>query len=165
MKKIFTCCAASAVSILLSAFTVTKKIRLEGAWKIAEVQTVKKDGTVSISTPVESLALFHNGYYSFCWTGQQGAPHTWQQSDSLKLARLSQSIINTGTYTTDGSVLTTKPMFAANPAFVNGKASFNCSFHGDTLILTGTNLLSADNEQNPVYVAGSHVVNKLLPLK
>lgn len=165
MKKISLACAAVLTAISISAFIPGKRIHIEGAWKIVEVQTVKKDGSITYSTPTESLAIFDDGYYSFCWTSQQGVPRTWQQSDSLKLARLGQSIINTGSYTLKEDLLTMKPRFAANPAFVNGTAVFNCSYHGDTLILTGSNLLSADNVQNPVYAAGSHVVNKLLPLK
>jgi len=86
----------------------------------------------------------------------------WQTPDSVKLARLNQSIINTGTYELKDSVLTTKAVFAMNPMFVNGLAKFKCSYAGDTLILIGSSVLSSDHIPNPIYASGSHFVNKLI---
>lgn len=154
-----------ALVITIIAFHPVPSPKIEGAWKITEVQTVKKDGTTTSTSPAESFAYFNKGHYTFCWSSQQGTPRVWQQSDSVKLARMNQSIVNAGSYTLKGEMLETKALFALNPMFVNGTATFTCSFSGDTLILSGTSVLSADNSLNPVYAAGSHIVNKLVRIK
>jgi virginiamycin A acetyltransferase len=38
----------------------------------------------------------------------------------------------------------------------------DCSMSGDTFILTGTNVLSVDGVQHPVYAGGGRIVNKLV---
>lgn len=162
MKKLITSLPVLACTICLFAFQQAARLKIDGAWKIVEVQVVKKDGTVTTTLPTESLAFFNKGYYTFCWTSQQGTPRVWQQNDSVKLARVNQSIVNAGSYTLDGETLQTKALFALSPMFVNGSATFTCSYKNDTLILSGTSVLSSDNILNPVYVVGSHIVNKLV---
>jgi hypothetical protein len=49
-----------------------------------------------------------------------------------------------------------------HPLFVNGKKDIKCSFAGDTLRLTGSNVMSSENIPNPVYANGSHFVTKLI---
>ncbi len=159
-KYIFTILA----SLLFLSFGVYKipKLSIEGAWSIAEVQTVNAKGEVKSVFPKESEIIFTNNYYSFCWTSHQSTIRSWQMTDSMKLDRLNQTIVNTGTYQLKDSLLTTKALFAMNPMFVNGEAKFKCSFHADTLILTGLSVNSSDNVPNPLYANGSHIVNKLI---
>ncbi|MBI5859129.1 MAG: lipocalin-like domain-containing protein [Sphingobacteriales bacterium] len=164
MKKIILLCLILSAAVLISFYPVPA-MKIDGAWKIVEVQTVKKDGSSTSTFPTESLAFFNKGYYTFCWTSQQGTPRTWQQTDSVKLTRMNQSIVNAGSYTLEGETLQTKALFALSPMFVNGTASFTCSFHGDTLVLSGNSVLSSDNIPNPLYAAGSHIVNKLVRIK
>lgn len=137
---------------------------MNGEWKIVEVQTVKQD-SVSTSLPTESDVIFADNYYSFCWTSQQSSPTSWQMSDSMKLDRMNQMLINTGTYELNDSILTTKPKFALNPFFVNGEAKFRYSFNGDTLVLTGLSVNSFNNVPVPIYTNGGHIVNKLVRVK
>ncbi|MFN8288837.1 MAG: hypothetical protein U0U70_01145 [Chitinophagaceae bacterium] len=162
MKKITTLLLIPTVAVFFSAFRPFPALKIEGAWKIVEVQTVRKDGSITSTLPTESFAYFNKGYYTFCWTSQQGAPRVWAQSDSVKLARANQSIVNAGSYTMNGETLQTKALFAMSPMFVNGTATFTCSFKNDILILSGSNVISSDNVPNPVYAAGSHIVNKLV---
>jgi len=138
------------------------KLAINGVWKIAEVKTVKHIGLFTSVFPTESQVIFSHNYYSFCWTTHSSSVRNWQMPHSVKLARLNQSIINTGTYELKDSVLTTKAVFATNPMFVNGLAKFKCSYAGDTLILTGSSVLSSDHIPNPIYASGSHFVNKLI---
>lgn len=49
-----------------------------------------------------------------------------------------------------------------HPLFVNGKKDIKCSFAGDTLRLTGSNVMFSENIPNPVYANGSHFVTKLI---
>lgn len=162
MKKLILIPGMTLVTILLFSFHQRPKIKLDGAWSIVEVQTVKKDGSSTSTFPIESQVIFSGSYYSFCWTSHSTTLRSWQMSDSMKLLRLNQSIINSGTFELKESVLTTKAAFAMNPMFVNGSATFDCSYRGDTLILTGTNLTSSENIQNPLYAGGSHIINKLI---
>jgi len=158
-------CLAILFTIMVTSFTSKNKLSITGVWKIVEVQTVKSNGTYTSVFPNESEAIFTGNYYSFCWTSHTSNARIWQMPDSVKLARINQSIVNTGTYQLKDSILTTKASFAMNPMFVNGLAKFKCTFNGDTLILTGLSLFSSDNISHPIYVGGSHIVNKLVKVR
>ncbi len=109
---------------------------IEGAWNIVEVQFVKADGKVTSVKPLESLVLLTKDHYSFCWSSHKSISNTWQISDSERVSRFNQSLINSGTYKFSDSLLVTRAEFALVPKFVNGTASFRYNFSGDTLILT-----------------------------
>lgn len=152
----------SFVVFISLGFIPLNKPRIVGVWKVVLVETVKPDGTITFITPVESNVIFTKNFYSFCWTSNSSTTRTWQIPDSLKLARSNQSVINSGTYNLKNSILTTKASFALNPMFVDGQATFRCTFSKDTLILSGINVLSSDGIQNPVYASGAHFVSKLI---
>jgi hypothetical protein len=158
-------CSSILFTTIVMGFTSKDKLSIVGAWKIVEVQTVKSNGTYTSVFPNESEAIFSGNYYSFGWTSHTSSARNWQMPDSVKLARMNQSIVNTGTYQLKDSILTTKASFAMNPMFVNGIAKFKCSFKGDTLILRGLSVFSADNISHPIYAGGSHVVNKLVEIR
>lgn len=162
MKKLIPLLILSVFVILNSSFK--NQLKIDGIWKIVEVQTVKPNGSFTSTFPVESQVIFSHNYYSFCWTSHSTTARSWQMPDSMKISRMNQSIINTGTYELKDDILTTKAAFAMHPMFVNGLAKFKCSFVGDTLILTGQSVSSADNIPNPVYANGSHFVNKLIKI-
>jgi len=167
MKLIFTLgvIIAVVVTTMLFSFGTKKKFSVDGAWTIVEVQIVKSDSRLTATFPKESEAIFSNNYYSFCWTSNISAVHTWQMADSVKLKRFDQSIVNTGTFQFKDSILTTKATFALNPMFVNGEAKFKCSFVGDTLVLRGLTVSSSDKIPHPVYANGSYIVSKLLKVR
>lgn len=166
-KFIFTLVAiiAIVVATMLFSFGTKEKLSIDGVYSIVEVQTVKSNGSLTSVFPKESEAIFSNNYYSFCWTSNISAIHTWQMADSVKLKRFDQSIINTGTFQFKDSILTTKATFALNPMFVNGIAKFKCSFAGDTLVLKGLSVFSSDKIPHPVYANGSYIVSKLLKVR
>lgn len=165
MKNKFTIpfLAFSAILLfLLLNFTQSKKISVEGNWRVVEVKTIKPDGTFSKVFPKESQAFFYKKNYSFCWTTQVSKNRNWTMTDSLKLDRFNQSIVNTGTFELKDSTLVTKAEFAMNPMFTKGIATFKCSMKGDTLILKGLNVISSDNIQHPAYKNSSYFVSKLV---
>ena len=162
MNKYISILFVSLLIFLTLSFIQHRKLNINGVWKIIEVQTIKSNGTFISTFPSESQVIFTHNYYSFCWTSHNSSVRNWQMPDSVKLARMNQSIINAGTYELRDSILTTKAIFAMNPMFVDGLAKFKCVFTGDTLILTGSSLYSSDNIPNPVYANGSHIVNKLV---
>lgn len=139
-----------------------KSSRLDGAWRVVEVQRVQANGQVTVSKPVQSLALFSRGYYSFCWTTQPSQSPTWQMADSERVARFNASLVNAGTFKVSGSTLETHADVALIPKFTGGIATFLYSFSKDTLVLTGTSVLSPDGMLHPVYAGGGHIVNKLV---
>ena len=163
----FAKCTLAAVFLFLTSFTLPSapERSFEGAWKIAEVRTIRADGQSTVVKPRESLVLFANGYYSFCWTSHQSSAQAWQIADSERVARFNQMLVNTGTYTVSESLLVTHAQFAQVPKFVGGTAAFRWALSNDTLVLTGVNVLSADNILHSIYAAGGHVVNKLVRIK
>jgi hypothetical protein len=158
-------CLALLFTTIVMSFASKNKLSIAGAWKIVEVQTVKSNGTYTSIFPSESEAIFMGNYYSFCWTSHTSSARNWQMPDSVKLARMNQSIVNTGTYQLKDSILTTKASFAMNPMFVNGIAKFKCSFKGDTLILKGLSVFSSDTISHPIYANGSYIVSKLVKFR
>jgi hypothetical protein len=150
---------------IVSSFILKKKFSIDGVWSIVEVQTVKSDGIKSSIFPKESIAIFADKHYSFCWTSHSPTIRSWQLPDSVKLSRFNQSIVNTGTFTFKDSILTTKAAFAMSPMFSNGGvAKFKCSFNGDTLVLRGLSVVSSENVSHPAYASGSHFVSKLVKI-
>ncbi len=147
---------------LLLASCKSNNISIDGAWTIVELQYVKPDGTTTSTKPAGSDVYFSKKHYSFCWTSDIVTTRDWNIADSLKLKRFNQSLVNAGYFELQDSILITKAVFALQPMFVNGIAKFNCSFHGDTLVLRGLSVVSSDNISLPAYAAGAHFVTKLL---
>lgn len=150
------------LTLILTSFTGKRKFSINGAWSIVEVQTVKPDGTKSSTFPTESLAIFTDKFYSFCWMNHTPTIRSWQLPDSVKLSRFNQSIINTGTFDLKDSILTTKANMAMSIMFTNGVAKFKCSYNGDTLVLRGLSVVSSDNISHPAYANESYFVSKLV---
>ena len=157
-----TAIIAMFFTTILLGFASNNKLSIDGAWYFVEVQVVKSNGTYTSTYPKESLAIFFDNYYSFCWTSHVSTNHNWQLADSVKVNRFNQSIINTGIFELKDSILTTKATFALSPKFTNGLAKFKCHFVGDTLILKGLSVISSDHLLHPTYIGGSYVINKLL---
>ncbi|ULQ56962.1 hypothetical protein KJS94_01975 [Flavihumibacter rivuli] len=151
--------------VAIIGFTTSKQRQPEGVWRIVEVRTFKKDGTSTVVMPKESQVIFSKGYYSLCWSTHESAIAGWQQPDSARLNRMGQMLVNAGGYELKGARLVTRAGFALNPMFVNGVAEFMLDYVGDTLVLKGTNVVSASNIQHPLYASGSYVVNKLVRMK
>jgi len=165
MKKYVIPVIALIALVTIISFRANPKLSVDGAWTIAEVQTIKANGDRTSVFPKESQVLFTGNNYSFAWTSHTTTQRSWQMTDSARLSRLNQTIVNDGTFELVDSILYTKAVFAMNPMFVDGLAKFKCSFNGDTLILTGVSLASSENILHPVYAGGSHIVNKLVSAK
>lgn len=113
---------AWTVATIIFGFTPKSSLSIDGVWSIVEVRTVKPNGTFNTTIPKESQAIFSKNYYSFCWTSHAFDARSWQLSDSIKVLRFNQSIINTGTFELQDSTLSTKATFAMHPMFTNGLA-------------------------------------------
>jgi hypothetical protein len=135
---------------------------LEGAWNVVEVQRIGADGHATSIKPRESLVLFAQGHYSFCWTSHRSSVNAWQIADTEQIARFNQTLINAGTYSTSDSLLVTHAEFAWAPKFTGGSATFRYTFSRDTLVLTGVSVVSTDKVLHPTYAGGGHIINKLV---
>jgi hypothetical protein len=155
---------ASLLAVIVGLYAFTVPDPVNGAWRITEVQTVRKDGTVTSVRPVESLVLFADGYYSFCWSSERNPLRSWQQTDSARLARAGQMIVNAGTYRVEGSQLITSASVALSPMFTGGAAGFQYTRSGDTLVLRGTGVISAEGIQHPVYAGGGYIITRMVKL-
>jgi hypothetical protein len=60
------------------------------------------------------------------------------------------------------SILSTKAKLSMSLMFTNGLAKFKCTTIGDTLVLKGLSVVSADNISHPAYANGTHFVSKLV---
>lgn len=163
-QKYFALLFLLLITLPFLNFYYSKKLSLDGIWRITEVQTVKPDGNYTKVFPKESQVIFSKKNYSFLWTTQISKNRNWAMTDSLKLDRFNQSIVNAGTFDIKNSVLTTKATFAMNPMFVNGEAKFKISFKKDTLVLKGLSVSSSENISHPVYKNGSYFVTKLVKI-
>lgn len=157
--------AVFLVMMGITSFGQQGTLNIRGIWKIESVQMVKPDGSISTTIPLQSQVIFAKSYYSFCWTSDTVTARSWTMSDSAKLARMNQTIVNTGTYHQKGSLLTTKASFGLNPMFTNGTATFSCSMSKDTLVLKGLSVFSAGQIAHPVYASGAHFVTRLVKTK
>lgn len=154
-----------SLTIILFSFKTKSKRSIDGAWSFVEVKTVRPDRTTATTFPKEGVAIFSGNNYSFCWTSHDFKVRSWQVADSVKLNRFNQSIINTGTFTFEHSILTTNAVFAMAPMFSNGGvAKFKCSFNGDTLVLRGLSVVSSENISHPAYAGRSYFISKLLKI-
>ncbi len=165
VRFLFIFLFAFTLAIPMLSFISNNKLSIDGVWSVVEVQTILPDGKSASTFPKESHVIFSNPYYSFCWTNNITNVRKWQMDDSAKLNRFNQSIVNAGVFELNDSILTTKATFAMNPMFVNGLATFKCSFNRDTLILAGLSVVSSDNISHPAYAQGSHFVSKLLRVR
>ncbi len=138
---------------------------LEGAWRFVGGQTVAASGETTEVTIHESLMLFTAGHYSIARSaGEERIPpyaERWSPTDTEQLARMNSIVVNAGTYEATESSLVTRPLFALVPEFVGGTAEYEYELSGDTLTLTTTNIVSADDVQLPLIANGGRDIYTL----
>ena len=162
------------VVALALGITVQNSIRaaggpgLRGIWKVVELQQVKPDGTVRDVAVQESFVIFTDTHYSMSFaTGTKAtSPEPkFSMTDSAKLNRYLDMVVNAGTYKVRGSTLTVHPTFAKVPDFVNGEGTFDLGQTNDSLTLKWRMTTSPDGTQQPYFAAGGHSVLRLKKVK
>jgi len=121
---------------------------LLGAWQVTEMTTTSPDSSFTISNPQPGLYLFTEGHYSMMYV-PTGEPRPLDEGDVPMLGALAPTdaemiaswetiIANSGSYTTDGSTLTTRPMVAksANLMAAGGPLTMTFQVMGDMLHVT-----------------------------
>jgi len=119
---------------VLGCLTVTTPLPaqsdLNGAWSIVEMSGHNAEGDWE-SNPVQpSLYIFMDGYYSIMLvSGSEARPLMAEDAtrasitDEEMRSIFMQFIANSGTYEVSGSTVTTKPMVALWPNFMEGGSS------------------------------------------
>jgi len=118
---------------------------LNGVWSIAEVSGHNAEGDWEWNPVQPSLYIFMDGYYSMAQVnGSEPRPlmpdgTTWDNMTEDQLRSVCSTAVfsaNSGTYEVSGSSLTTRPMVAKWPNFMEGgSASYTYSMETDMLTL------------------------------
>ncbi|MDR8389582.1 lipocalin-like domain-containing protein [Aliifodinibius sp. S!AR15-10] len=118
---------------------------LNGAWQATEAWgNNSEDGDWELKDLQPSLYIFLDGYYSIMLvTGEKARPLMKKDatrssiSDEEMRSIFMPFIANSGTYEVKGSSITTKPMVALWPNFMEGESdTFQYRFENDMLVLS-----------------------------
>ena len=135
------------LGLLLTATPAWAQSDLNGVWEIVEATGTNDDGEWKWENVQPSLYMFMDGYYSVI--GVQGneprlsIPEgtTWDNITEEQMRSVCSGAVfyaNSGTYEVSGSTLTTKPMVAKWPNFMEGgSAMFTYQVDSDILTLSG----------------------------
>ena len=149
MKRFTLVCLAMTLGFALQANSalVWAQSDLNGAWERFEVSGTNADGDWKVDNVQPSLYLFQDGYYSIMLVrGNEPRPlmpegTSWDSMTEEQLRSVCSSAVFTahsGTYEVSGSSLTTKPMVAKWPNYMEG-ASVTRTYRvdGDMLYISG----------------------------
>lgn len=148
MKR--TCFVLFAAMILcVGTFAQTPKI--EGVWRAVEVNITGPNAETNTS-PQPSLYIFTKKHYSIIYVSAK-APRTVladlskATADELRTVFVDSFVANAGTYEFKNGKLTTTPLVAKNPSFMEAGAfiTSNVKMDGKNLVLTGES-----NRQGPI---------------
>ena len=147
MNRLALVCLALAFGLGLhaNAGLVWAQSDLNGAWEIVEASGHNAQGDWKLENVQPSLYIFMDGYYSIAQVnGNEARPlmpegTTWDTMTEEQLSSVCSAAVfsaNSGTYEVDGSSLTTKPMVAKWPNFMEGgSASHTYLVENDMLTL------------------------------
>lgn len=127
---------------LKKAQTRSVQTRLAGVWKVTEFATpVPSVNSVITTTAQPGIFIFTKRNYSIMYvSSSKPRPRYPQQNptEAQKVAAWEPFSANAGTYEIKGSILTTHPLVAKNPAVMAPGAFVNYTFkfEGNTLLLT-----------------------------
>lgn len=124
--------------------------QLVGVWSVTERTTgVDEPETVSPAQP--GLYIFTKGHYSAVFvTGieaRKASRTSFEPSDEEKVAQHETIIVNAGTYTIDGDVITFKPIVAKIPEFMGGESRSKFDIKDDVLSFKTISLKAADGSE------------------
>ena len=121
---------------------------IEGAWKVAAIESVGADGRFLNPEPQPGLCIFARDHYSMTWIPgtqpRKPSVQPWSPTDAEKITDFNTIIVNAGAYKLADSTLVTYPSVAKTPEFMGGWARFVYRVSGDSLWLTGTDIYSMD---------------------
>ena len=110
-----------------------------GVWKLLAVVYESGADITTIDPALPGLFIFTEEHYSMTWMPLRAQQETyadqWQPNDAEKVQSYNSIVTNTGRYKLSESELTTYVEVAKTPAFVGGKAVYQCVIQGDEMRL------------------------------
>lgn len=139
-----------------------QKNPLVGVWSVTERSEGGEGSTFSPAQP--GLFIFTDGYYSAVHVvsneARANSKKSFEPTDEEKVAQYNSIIVNTGTYSVDGDVITYKPMVAKSPEFVGGESKSKFKVEGDVLTIEVQSVTAASGG-SPSDVSGSIKLKRL----
>ena len=135
----------------LSSCAVQAENSIKGVWRVSDIAREYNDQ--SISEPLPSQIIFTNLHYSIVWMpGEEAIPAfatRWQPTDEEKMQSFGEIVVNSGTYSLNGSELRIKPVVARFAEFMGGYIDYQLSWAGDDLVLTFMDEVTFDGVRAP----------------
>lgn len=124
---------------------------ISGVWRVAKIE--REYSASTNESPEPSQLMFTNSHYSIVWIPVEQGTHAfetrWQPTDQEKLQRYGEIVVNTGTYSVEGSRLRIVPIVARVPEFMGGYIDYEISWNGDNLVLTFMDEVTFDGVRAP----------------
>ena len=118
---------------------------LAGAWSVTAIELA--DGSV-IDPAQPGLFIFADSHYSAVYTNRAEprplSATPFNATDEEALDQFRSIIVNTGTYTVSGSMITFRPLVARAPEFIGGESTAEFEIAGDVLTLRYQTIVAAD---------------------
>lgn len=129
---------------------------IRGVWKTSKLVYVSGDKTSIIEPALPGRFIFTEKHYSMTWmTGselQSDYNDLWHPSDAEKIQSYNAIVTNSGRYELSGSELTTYVEVAKTPAFIGGKAVYQCEIIGDSMQLEIRDNVAHDGTRDEGYL-------------
>jgi hypothetical protein len=149
--RIVLFCLASLSCFGFSPSVVQAENSIKGVWRVSDITREYNDQ--SISDPLPSQIIFTNGHYSIVWMPLKEAipafETRWQPTEEEKLQRFDEIVVNSGTYSLDGSDLRIEPVVARFAEFIGGYIDYQVTWVGDDLVLTFMDEATFDGVRAP----------------
>lgn len=123
---------------------------LVGVWSVTE-RTTGGEEPETISPARPGLYIFTEGHYSAVYVpgkdARKSSAKSFEPTDEEKVAQHDSLIVNTGTYSVEGDVITFKPIVAKIPEFMGGEAKSRFEIKDEVLTLEILSVRSADGSE------------------
>jgi len=129
---------------------------IQGVWKLKSIVYMENDERITIDPALPGLFIFTESHYSMTWMPQrkfqEDYADLWHPSDAEKVQSYNSIVTNTGSYELKSSELTTFVQVAKTPAFVGGKALYDCQVSGNEMTLEIKDNVAHDGTRDESYL-------------
>ncbi len=127
-----------------------------GVWKLLTVVYVSGEDVTTIDPALPGLFIFTEDHYSMTWmplkVQQEAYADQWHPNDAEKVQSYNSIVTNTGRYELSGTELTTYVEVAKTPAFVGGRAIYQCDIDDDEMRLEIKDNVANDGTRDEGYL-------------
>ncbi len=127
-----------------------------GVWKLLTVVYITDNESSIIDPALPGLFIFTKDHYSMTWMPQRHIQEEyadmWHPNDAEKVQSYNSIVTNTGRYQYTGEELITSVEVAKTPAFVGGRAVYDCQINADMMRLEVKDNLAHDGTRDESYL-------------